>query len=89
MNKVRFFLKFGKREHLESFVAGNLFCSNAITFWEIEKKLRMSNSGKHSRNKLSQLLYGYRPEDQSVPVRYTFQMRIASECLLLAEDPHF
>lgn len=45
MNKVRFFLKFGKREHLESFAAGNLFCSNAITFWEIEKKLRIKGQG--------------------------------------------
>lgn len=45
MSKVRFLLKFGEREHLESFVSGNLFCSNAVIFLGIEEKLKIKGQG--------------------------------------------
>lgn len=41
MSEIKFLLKFGKREHLESLVEGNIYCSNAITFWGIEDKLKI------------------------------------------------
>ena len=40
MAEIKFLLKFGKREHLESLVKGSIYCSNAITFWGIEDKLK-------------------------------------------------
>ena len=43
MTEIKFLLKFGKREHLESLVKGNIYCSNAITFWGIEDKLKTIN----------------------------------------------
>ncbi len=45
MNRIRFFLKFGQREHLESFVKGNLYCSNAQTFRGIEDNLKIKGQG--------------------------------------------
>lgn len=36
MADIKYLLKFGKREHLERLVNGNIYCSNAITFWGIE-----------------------------------------------------
>lgn len=32
MSEIKFFLKFGERQHLESLQQGNLFFSNAQTF---------------------------------------------------------
>lgn len=45
MSEIKFLLKFGKREHLESLVEGNVYCSNAITFWGIEDKLKIKGQG--------------------------------------------
>ena len=45
MTEIKFLLKFGKREHLESLVKGNIYCSNAITFWGIEDKLKIKGQG--------------------------------------------
>ena len=45
MAEIKFLLKFGKREHLESLVKGNIYCSNAITFWGIEDKLKIKGQG--------------------------------------------
>lgn len=45
MSEIKFLLKFGKREHLESLVEGNIYCSNAITFWEIEDRLKIKGQG--------------------------------------------
>lgn len=45
MSKIKFLLKFGKREHLESLVEGNIYFSNAITFWGIEDKLKIKGQG--------------------------------------------
>lgn len=45
MTEIKFLLKFGKRKHLESLVAGNIYCSNAITFWGIEDKLKIKGQG--------------------------------------------
>lgn len=45
MAEIKYLLKFGKREHLESLVNGNLYCSNAITFWGIEDKLKIKGQG--------------------------------------------
>jgi len=42
---IKYLLKFGKREHLESLVSGNIYCSNAITFWGIEDKLKIKGQG--------------------------------------------
>ena len=44
MAEIKFLLKFGKREHLESLVKGSIYCSNAITFWEIDK-LKIKGQG--------------------------------------------
>lgn len=41
MSEIKFLLEFGKREHLESLVEGNIYCSNAITFWRIEDRLKI------------------------------------------------
>ena len=43
--KIRFLLKFGEREHVEEFVTGVLYCSNAKTFWGIEDKLKIKGQG--------------------------------------------
>lgn len=45
MSEIKFLLKFGKSEHLEDFAAGKLFCSNAITFWGIEKEQKIKGQG--------------------------------------------
>lgn len=45
MVEIKYLLKFGKREHLESLVKGNLYYSNAITFWGIEDKLKIKGQG--------------------------------------------
>ena len=45
MTEIKFLLKFGKREHLESLVKGNIYCSNVITFWGIEDKLKIKGQG--------------------------------------------
>ena len=41
MTDIKYLLKFGKREHLQDLTDGNLYCSNATTFWGIEDKLKM------------------------------------------------
>ena len=45
MDEIKYLLKFGKREHLESLVKGNIYCSNAVTFWGIEDKLKIKGQG--------------------------------------------
>lgn len=45
MTEIKYLLKFGKREHLGSLVKGNIYCSNAITFWGIEDKLKIKGQG--------------------------------------------
>lgn len=45
MRKIKFFLKFGQKEHVESFAAGTLFCSNAQAFWGIEDDLKIRGQG--------------------------------------------
>ena len=45
MAEIKYLLKFGKREHLESLVKGNIYCSNAITFWGIEDTLKIKGQG--------------------------------------------
>jgi hypothetical protein len=45
MNEVRFLLKFGKKKHIEEFVDGSLYCSNAETFWSIEKDKKIKGQG--------------------------------------------
>lgn len=45
MKEIKYLLKFGKREHLQSLVEGNMYCSNAITFWGIEDKLKIKGQG--------------------------------------------
>ena len=45
MDKVKFLLKFGQREHMESFADGYLYCSNAKTFWGIEDTLKIKGQG--------------------------------------------
>lgn len=45
MGEIKFFLKFGKKEHNDVFASGNLFCSNAKTFWGIEEKFKFKGQG--------------------------------------------
>jgi hypothetical protein len=45
MSEVRFLLKFGKKKHIEEFVDGSLYCSNAETFWGIEKDKKIKGQG--------------------------------------------
>ncbi|WP_314761220.1 hypothetical protein [uncultured Abiotrophia sp.] len=41
MPEIKLLLKFGKKEHLESLVRGNLYFSSALTFWGIEDDLKI------------------------------------------------
>lgn len=45
MSKIRFLLKFGKKEYLKDFVNGKLYFSNAIKFWKIEKEAKIKGQG--------------------------------------------
>ena len=45
MKNVKYLLKFGERTHLEEFVKGSLYCSDAKTFWGIEDKLKIKGQG--------------------------------------------
>lgn len=45
MSDIRFLLKFGQKEHMENLVAGNLYCSNAQTFWGIEDNMKIRGQG--------------------------------------------
>lgn len=43
--KLSFLLKFGKEEHINQFAGESLYCSSAITFWGIEKALKIKGQG--------------------------------------------
>ncbi len=45
LDSIEFFLKFGEKQHIDEFVKGNLFCSNAESFWNIEKKQKTKGQG--------------------------------------------
>lgn len=45
MREIKILLKFGKKEHLQSLIDGNLYCSNAIVFWGIEDELKIKGQG--------------------------------------------
>ena len=45
MGKIKFFLKFGERGHLETFSKGKLYFSNAEKFWGIEDELKIKGQG--------------------------------------------
>ena len=45
MAKIIYLLKFGEESHLKEFVKGNLYCSNAETFWGIEDKQKIKGQG--------------------------------------------
>ena len=45
MSDIRFLLKFGEKKHMENLVAGNLYCSNAQTFWGIEDNMKIRGQG--------------------------------------------
>ena len=45
MDNIKLLLKFGKKKHLKDLVEGKLYCSNAITFWGIEDKLKIKGQG--------------------------------------------
>lgn len=45
MEEIRYLLKFGRKSHVEEFARGTLFCSNAVTFWGIEDKLKIKGQG--------------------------------------------
>ena len=38
-------LKFGKKDHIDQFSAGSLFCSDAVTLWGVEKDLKIRGQG--------------------------------------------
>lgn len=45
IEKIKYFLKFGQREHLKSFISGNLYCSNPVSIWNIENKFKIKGQG--------------------------------------------
>lgn len=45
MNGIKYLLKFGKKNHIEEFVKGSLYCSNAKTFWGIEENQKIKGQG--------------------------------------------
>lgn len=45
MSNIKYLLKFGEKSHLDEFVKGTLYCSNAKTFWGIEDKLKIKGQG--------------------------------------------
>lgn len=45
MSQLKFLLKFGKNLHIEGFIKESLFCSNAETFWGIEKDKKIKGQG--------------------------------------------
>lgn len=45
MDGIKYLLKFGKRHHVKEFVEGSLYCSDAVTFWGIEDKLKLRGQG--------------------------------------------
>lgn len=44
-SSLSFLLKFGEKDHIEEFASGILYCSNAVTFWGIEDKLKIKGQG--------------------------------------------
>lgn len=60
MNEVKFLLKFGKRNHIDTFANGGLFCSNAETFWGIEDNLKLKGQG--DRLEASSMVFAQRME---------------------------
>lgn len=44
-NKPVVLLKFGRREHTQAFAGGQIFFSNAQTFWGIEDNLKIKGQG--------------------------------------------
>lgn len=42
---IKFLLKFGKHTHLEDFVNGLLYCSNAEQYWKIEEDQKIKGQG--------------------------------------------
>lgn len=45
MDGIKYLLKFGKRRHVKEFAEGSLYCSDAVTFWGIEDKLKVRGQG--------------------------------------------
>lgn len=45
MSEIKYFLKFGRMTHVKELADGNLYCSNAETFWGIEKNLKIKGQG--------------------------------------------
>ncbi len=45
MDGIKCLLKFGEYYHIQSFANGNLYCSDAETFWGIEDKLKIKGQG--------------------------------------------
>lgn len=45
MEGIKYLLKFGKRTHVEEFVGGSMYCSDAVTLWGIEDKLKIKGQG--------------------------------------------
>ena len=50
MSNIKYLLKFGRKEHVESFAAGSLYCSNAQTFWGIENNLKIKGQQEDTKN---------------------------------------
>ena len=45
MDGIKALLKFGEQDHIKEFVEGSLYCSDAVTFWGIEDKLKLKGQG--------------------------------------------
>lgn len=69
MTDIKYLLKFGKREHLQDLTDGNLYCSNATTFWGIEDKLKIKGQGdilEASSRMFAQKMTMHNPETNEV-----------------------
>ena len=88
MTEIKFLLKFGKREHLESLVKGNIYCSNAITFWGIEDKLKIKGQGdilEAGTRMFAQKMIMHNPDTKEIIAEYgnsngLMRVELAEKC---------
>lgn len=69
---IKFLLKFGQRIHLEDFVNGFLYCSNAEQLWKIEDE--QSIKGQGDTLEASAIMYAQNMTLQSKTTNITVQL---------------
>lgn len=65
MRSVKYFLKFGEAEHLQEFVSGNLYCSNANIFHGIETNEKIKGQGDNLEASSKIVTHGITVMDQN------------------------